>query len=262
MMSASEPIRDFPKYISELRRRAAQGDVSAMCDLGMWLQEGFQDRQGRSVLRSNPGYAFRLLKTAAEGGHREAAAPLGYAYDVGLGTKRNRRQAVRWYTVDYRSGGSGGAANLATVYRDAGDLRRAFTWWMRAAALGDGDAMADAGYCYQYGIGVRANVASSRRLYRRAMGARDATMWGREEACYHLGVTYVDAGKPQLALPFLKRAAKDGDFPEATAVVGQIRMKEEIEPCRCRRFVKRTLRGHAVCHVHLPPKTRQAFKGR
>lgn len=60
---------------------------------------------------------------------------------------------------------------------------------MRAAALGDGDAMADAGYCYQYRIGVRANVASARRLYRRAMGARDATMWAREEACYHLGVT-------------------------------------------------------------------------
>ena len=68
-MSASEPIRDFPKYISELRRRVAQGDVSAMCDLGMWLQEGFQDRKGRRVLRSNPAYSFRLLKTAAEGGY-------------------------------------------------------------------------------------------------------------------------------------------------------------------------------------------------
>jgi TPR repeat protein len=133
-MSAPNAIRDFPKYIAELRRRVSQGNLSAMCDLGMWLQEGSQDRKGRSVLRSNPAYAFRLLKAAAEGGYKEAAASFGYAYDVGLGTKRNKRQAVRWYTLDYRNGHSGGAANLATVYRDFGDLRGAFGWWMRAAA--------------------------------------------------------------------------------------------------------------------------------
>jgi TPR repeat protein len=71
MMSASKPIRDFPKFISELRRRAAQGDESAMCDLGKWLQEGFQDKTGRRVVRRNPAYAFRRLKGAAERGHGE-----------------------------------------------------------------------------------------------------------------------------------------------------------------------------------------------
>jgi TPR repeat protein len=130
---------------------------------------------------------------------------LGYAYDIGLGTRRNKRQAVRWYTVDYRNGHSGGAANLATVYRDLGDLRRAFAWWMRAAALGDGDAMSDAGYCYQYGIGVRKNITSARQLYRRAIAARDISMLGREEALHHLAVTHLDAGKPKLAEPLLKR---------------------------------------------------------
>jgi TPR repeat protein len=244
------PIRDFPKYISELRRRVAQGDASAMCDLGMWLQEGSQDRKGRSVLRSNPAYAFRLLKAAAEGGYKEAATSLGHAYDVGLGTKRNKRQAVRWYSVDYRNGHSGGAANLATVYRDFGDLRRAFAWWMRAAALDDGDAMGDAGYCYQYGIGVRASVASARQFYRRAVATRDISMSGREEALYHLAVSYLDADKPRLALPLLKRAARDGDFPEADAVLTQIRLKERVEPCRCRRFINKDLRGHAACAVH------------
>jgi Sel1 repeat len=171
-------------------------------------------------------------------------------YDVGLGTTHNKRQAVRWYTVDYRNGRSGGAANLASVYRDFGDLRGAFGWWMRAAALGDNDAMGDAGYCYQYGIGVRKDIASARRLYRRAIVARDISMWGREDASYHLALTYVDAGKPRLGLPFLERAAKDGDFPEATAVLEQIRAKEKIQACRCRRFIIKTLRGHAVCRVH------------
>jgi hypothetical protein len=58
MLSVSKPIRDFFQILSGLRRRAAQGDVSAMCDLGMWLQEDFQDKTGRSVVRRNPAYAL------------------------------------------------------------------------------------------------------------------------------------------------------------------------------------------------------------
>jgi TPR repeat protein len=254
-MSSNRRKPSLGDLVGRLRRRVAHGDVSAMCDLGMWLQEGFQDRKGRSVLRSNPAYAFRLLKRAAEGGHKDAAASLGYAYDVGLGTRRNKREAVRWYTVDYRNGCSGGTANLATVYRDAGDLRRAFAWWMRAAALGDGDAMGDVGYCYQYAIGVRKSIASARRLYRRAIAARDISMWGREEALYQPGVSYVDAGKPKLAVPLLKRAAKDGDYPEADAVLKQIRSKGKIGFCRCRRFIRKSLRGHAKCSVHPQKRT-------
>jgi len=255
MMSTSKNNRNLRKLIAALRLRVTRGDLSAMCDFGMWLQEGFQDRKGRRVLRSNPAYAFRLLKRAAEAGYKEAAASLGYAYDVGLGTSGNKRQAVRWYTVDFRNGHSGGAANLATVYRDMGDLRRAFGWWMRAAALGDGDAMGDVGYCYQYGIGVRRNIAAARRLYRRAIAARDISMWGREAALYHLAVTYLDADKPKLALPPLKRAAKDGDYPEAAAVLGQLAAKKTVKPCRCRRFIRKSLHGHAECSVHTHKRT-------
>ena len=242
--------------IAALRSRVSSGDASAMSDLAMWLQEGFRDRKGRSLIRGNPGYAFRLFKHAAEQGQVNAFASLGLAYDNGLGTQRNKKKAAYWYMRALRNGESIGAANLATVYRDAGNLRRAFSWWMRAAAMSDGDSMVDAGYCYQYGIGVHKNIAAARRLYRRAIAARDITMWGREEALYHLGVSYVDAGKPKLALPFLGRAAKDADYPEAEAVFEQFRSKLPIEPCRCRRFILKTLRGHTVCPVH-PRKTRR-----
>ena len=97
---------------------------------------------------------------------------------------------------------------------------------------------------------MRKNIASARRLYRRAIGSRDISIWGREAALYHLAITYLDAGKPRLALPLLKRAAKDGDFPEATAVLEQILTREQVEPCRYRRFIRKELRGHAKCSVH------------
>ena len=82
-------------------------------------------------------------------------------------------------------------------------------------------------------------------------------MWGREEALYQLGVSYVDARKPKLAVPLLKRAAKDGDYPEAMAVLRQLAAKDIVEPCRCRRFIRKGLRGHAKCAVHLRSKTRR-----
>jgi hypothetical protein len=49
---------NLKKIIAALRLRVAQGDLSEMCDLGMWLQEGFQDKRDPAVIRSNPGRAF------------------------------------------------------------------------------------------------------------------------------------------------------------------------------------------------------------
>lgn len=45
---------DLMKIIATLRRRVSQGDLSAMCALGMWLHEGFQDRKGPSIVQSDP----------------------------------------------------------------------------------------------------------------------------------------------------------------------------------------------------------------
>jgi TPR repeat protein len=249
-MSSTKTKPKLNTIIASLRRRVAQGDVSAMSDLGMWLQEGFQDKKGRAVIRRDPAYAFRLFKRAAATGYAQAFASLGYAYDVGLGTRRNKSRAMYWYIRAYRNGQSIGAANLATIHRDRGELSSMLHWWMRAAALGDGDALGDAGYCYQYGIGVRKSIASARRLYRRAIASRDVSMWGREEALYQLAISYLDAGEPKLALPLLKRAAKDGDYPEAAALISQLAAKDVVQPCRCRRFINRDLKGHAACPIH------------
>ena len=108
----------------------------------------------------------------------------------------------------------------------------------------------DAGYCYQYGIGARKDIATARRLFRRAIAARDITAYGKEEAAYHLGLTYLDAGKPKLGVPFFERAAADGDYPEATEVLEQIRSRGKIQACRCRRHLNKDLRGHVSGGVH------------
>jgi TPR repeat protein len=194
-----------------------------MTDLGLSLLEGIQDRNGRSLVRRNSRAAVAWFRQAAKRGDITAVSSLGHAYDVGLGT---------------------------TVYRDAGKARLAFQWRRRAAGTRDGDAAVDVGYCYQYGIGTRKNSANAKRMFRRAISSRNITPYGRETAMYSLAVQWVDEGKRKLALPLLKRATADGDFPEATSVLDQLKTHSDYTSCRCRRFIHQHLRSHATCALH------------
>jgi len=187
---------------------------------------------------------------AASHGDSTAIGSLGYAYDVGLGTQRNVEQAIRWYRRAAKLGDAGAASNLATVYRDAGKPRLAFQWWTRSAGMGNGNAVVDVGYCYQYGLGTRKDVAGAQRMFRRAIASRDISQYGREEAMYHLAVHFIDEGQLRLALPLLKRACADDDFPEAKSLLKQIKTQSTCVPCRCKRHIKKALRGHATCRLH------------
>lgn len=242
--------RGWQRHMAALRSRGIAGDVSAITELGLNLLEGIQDRQRRSLVRRNPRAAVALLHEAATNGDAVAAGALGYAYDIGLGVTPSVKEAVRWYRRAVRGGNSTGASNLATIYRDAGNPRLAFKWWSRASEMGDGDDAVSIGYCYQYGIGTRRDAGKAKRQYRRAIAARDIAPYGREEAMYHLAIQYLDEGRPKMALPLLDRAAADDDYPEAVAVLKQIHAGSGYQPCRCRRFIRKELRGHAVCVVH------------
>ena len=151
----------------------------------------------------------------ARGGDTSAACSVGYAYDVGVGIRRNEREALRWYRRAYRDGSSTAANNISTIYRDRREFRRSFQWMTRAVRLGDGDAAVAVGYRAQYGIGTRKNIALARRIFRRAMRSKDITGYGREEAMYHMALTYLDEEKREQALPLLRRASVDRDYPEA-----------------------------------------------
>ena len=233
-----------------LRRKALAGSVEALAELGQLFQHGIQDDRGHAIVRRNPRAGFDMLLRAAANGDSSVAFPLGYAYDVGLGTRPNKREALRWYDKAWRAGSSTAALNIAVIHRDDRRLRLAFRWWKRAAEAGDGDGAVDVGYCYQYAIGTRPSFGLARRMYKRALTSRAISPYGREEAMYHLALDYLDRGKAHLAVPLLVRAGADGDFPEAESLLDQIRSKKTIVPCRCRRGLLKRLPGHTQCPRH------------
>ena len=253
MLAVSNPGQ-VRRILARLRRQTASGDYNAMGELGTWLMDTERDRRGRIIVARSPLRAFRLISRAVvEGGWEGGFNNLGYMYDVGLGTVRNRRQALYWYRRALRAGDSGAAANIATIYRDERKFRLMLKWWLRAAKGGDGDAAGDAAYCYQYGIGARRDPRRARRLYEQATRSKSISEIGRKEALYGLALMELDAGRRRRAAALLRAADRDGDYPEAGAVLEQIRGSEAVVPCRCRRFVHKWLPGHTRCPLHRRP---------
>jgi len=240
---------NWRQVMTGLRRRVAAGDAAAMTEMAITINDGIRAGDGRLLVRRNAPYAVRLLKRAIEKGDESAAGPLGYAYDVGQGVRRNNAIAMRWYRRAVRRGDCCAASNIATVYRDKGDLKQAHSWALRAMEMGDGDDAVTAGYNYLYGIGVRRNPAKARCVFRRAL-RQNTTEYGREEALYNLGVERADAGDRKRAILLLERANKAGDYPEAASLLAQLAAKVELIPCRCRRHLRKGLNGHAPCLQH------------
>jgi len=147
-------------------------------------------------------------------------------------------------------------ANIAASYRMAGNRRRAFHWWKRAAGepWKDGSALMELGYCYQYGIGVRRDADAACAAYRSAIRSKRIDEYSREEALYHLAIAHLDLDAAprgrRRAAKLLREAASDGDYPQAAALLAHLETHEPLSVCRCGRGLGRKFGGKAQCPLH------------
>lgn len=138
VMRAREP--DLRKYVRLLKSAAGLGHPLAQEHLAAWYLEGLVERRGHVVLPRSPGRAVHLLKKAASTGLDMAQFGLAYCYDIGVGVRKNRREAMRLYRQAARQGMSIAAMNIAVLYRESGDRRGEKRWLQRAVELDDTDA--------------------------------------------------------------------------------------------------------------------------
>jgi len=247
--------RQWDSHIQKLRVAADAGDVEAMEALGLTLFDGMRDRRHRVMVRKNSRLGFHYLLKAATFGNGAAKFTVGLAYDIGLGIKQNKKKALLWYRCAARDGHQSAFNNIATIYRDEHNFKPMFQWWRRGVNLGnEGDDAGNVGYCHQYGIGTRRDILAARRMYKYAIESQNICEYDREAAVYHLAISYIDDGKETRAIPLLQRANKDNDYPEASRLLKQIESGTGVEPCRCRRGIRKTLPGHAKCPLHSRPR--------
>jgi len=135
------------------------------------------DKWEKGDLRS----AFRLMKEAAKLGAYAAKNNIGYFYDVGIGVKRNRDQAMYWYRKSFREGGLG-AANIGTIYRDEMKTSLALHWFNKAVELGDIDANLEVAKLLLSHLNDAKTASRHLKFVIRAKGGIDVTIDSQEQA--------------------------------------------------------------------------------
>ena len=152
------------------------------------------------------------------------------------------------------------ANNVATWHRDRGNQRLAFSWYRKAAAAHDGDACVALAYGHHYGVGTARHTPHALRALARAERAASISPYGLEEAWYLRPVILRDRGRRgdrAAATSWLRRAAADGDDPEAEVIFADIARGMSPTPCRCRRHLTRSVPRRAPCSRHPPNRWRR-----
>src|ERR1700751_4519427 len=102
---------------------------------------------------------FALLKKSSSLSCIEAHEWLGYVYDYGYGTRRNRNLAFKHYMTAAEAGNANAEYHVGVFYYEGVSVRKnyrlAVLWFRQAAEHGDATAQHALGKAYRYGWGVR-----------------------------------------------------------------------------------------------------------
>lgn len=209
-----------------LKAKAQAGDSDAQWQVGSWLQEGLLDSRGRLLVRPRPSAGARWFRKSAMAGNANGQNNLAVCLSGGYGVPRDEVEALHWFQRAFRQGYPVAAANIASVYKDCGNNRRAMFWYQRAAARGDGEAWVEVGRGYYKGVGVRADPGRAVRCFRKAIASKYISQAGREDAMFHLGLAFYEGRgaikSNALALNWLAKANIDDDHAEARKLIEKV----------------------------------------
>jgi TPR repeat protein len=156
-----------------LEERAEKGDPEAQNEMGLAQNDAHHYSE-----------AFKWFHLAAKQGLAKAQLSVGYAYDEGLGVKKDQVEAVHWYVL--------------------------------AAAQGNDQAEFNLGMCYHHGEGVESTDAKKNRS--------SAIKWfslalrhGNKGAANGLGLVYEQTEQPDYkeAFQWYRKGAELGDAEAA-----------------------------------------------
>jgi TPR repeat protein len=132
--------------------------------------------------------AFRLFRTVAMTGNREAMIQIGLLYENGHGVAKDYAQARQWYEKAAAAGIADAMFDLGLLYENgqgvAKDYAQARQWYEKAAAAGSAQAMGALGGLYYNRQGVAQDYALARQWFERAAAA------GNTNSMFNLGILY------------------------------------------------------------------------
>ncbi len=157
-----------------VRRAAVWGNAHAQLDLGRRYEHG----EGTRIDADAALTWYRKAAITGSGTVRgRARAEVGLAHYFGFGTARDAGEAYQWFEAASNDNNVLGHFYVAYLSgRGEGtdeNQQRAVEYFLKAAELGDTDAMTNLGHRYLNGSGTKKNARTAERWFKRAIEAGD-----------------------------------------------------------------------------------------
>ncbi len=118
--------------LSDIRKKAEQGDCHAQNELGVVYQNGLKG------VPADQGEAIKWFKKSAEGGNVTAQSNLGHMYCAGKGVPKDEVEGAKWLLKAAQQGQNNAQFNIGKCYwygtGVAIDLVEAYKWFLLSAA--------------------------------------------------------------------------------------------------------------------------------
>lgn len=206
-----------PPPISELERRAEDGDLKAALSLGM------RYRDGKGV-ESDNSKAMHWYRFCADRGDAYGMDNVGFMYMRGKGVPQNEEVAVGFFKAASSKGNSQATYNLGECYFSGQgveqDYARAITTWEKAAKVGHRNAKWRLAMIYASGESVPVDLEKAERL------CGELAKGGHSNSMLLLGEICDRRGDTKEALGWWKKAAEK-DNPQAKALLELSEWKDE-----------------------------------
>jgi TPR repeat protein len=188
--------KDFPErnvaYAYELYVLAAEAGISTAAEKARSIRTSREEyfENARRLIKTDPATAFRYLVIADAMGHEEAALTLGGCFEIGLGTKKNRRAAFEYYEKAAKNKVKGAHFRLGRCY-----------------AFGIGTA-------FSFDLAVRHLKIADRQSDKRAHGELEALLLKKKKSLvnklYSTAMRLIYKKKFSEALKLLSAASDEG----------------------------------------------------
>jgi len=112
--------------------------------------------------------AFELFMKGALLNDTDCMSKIGYYYDLGLYVRKNKSKAMYWYKKAYRQYDIVSPINIAIIYEEKREWKKALWWFHKAVAMGNKDGFFHIASLYHRGRGVQRNIRTAINYYKKA----------------------------------------------------------------------------------------------
>lgn len=213
-------IEDWNKLLSIAQNddNIIQYEVGCFYDNGLTVND-------QIIVKEDKKEAFNWFLLSHENGNIDATIRTADFLSEGKYCEKDIELAIKLYEQGIEKGIGNASSNLATIYRDKKDFKKAFELYQSAQKINDSNSI-EVALCYHFGIGTEQNKLIAFEIFLKIVNdisEFNNTEFEIEEANYYLGLYYLEGDIIEKSIEkaryYFKRANIDNDDRSANEIL-------------------------------------------